>query len=659
MLSNNTPSGIQRRRTQHRRQNSTPAIFEAPKVRPLPANIQRHNRNRTGMSLDLKGLNLETILTPERGLFPDRMPTTPTNTEPFQQDDSTVSITNPGQSQQHCMQVAQTHSTAQPGPQYDFSQPSPQSHLPPSPRTPQRSLHQQPQPSVPVPPTEQQLKELHDHIHSVYGQYGQVFVNILPTPIATPTKPARLPSHEPLDTAPMPSNFSDMAEITLEPPGSELNFTFENPESDMGYESSSYYTSDALSPGRSPCSSPQQKSFKTFLEDVEEHPSQLPFSNAPSFFPSSRSTSNLDDLPAPYTDSIPRSMSIADLDVDASIEYTGIAPEDVQRFISEQDPINNRWSCLYPGCDKTFGRRENIRSHVQTHLGDRQFRCNGCGKCFVRQHDLKRHAKIHSGNKPYKCPCGAGFARQDALTRHRQRGMCIGGFPDAVRRQAKRGRPKKNRPDMEERTKKASRTRQALASAASSSYGGSPLSNGNSPHAQSPLPVNALDFIDTTGAAHAISGSDSFENPLSTSADPFSPFTNTSSANNDSFKSSSPFEDDETSMKLFRQLSAEGFTQTPPMSPANSESSAGDDQNNAPFDQAIKEESSALSRSSMQSNQFTTPPTSPAEPVHDDLDELFNSFPDTDSCSQYDLEMKAMNEFTSFDSSPYELLDFM
>ncbi|KAF2088668.1 hypothetical protein K490DRAFT_14337, partial [Saccharata proteae CBS 121410] len=74
--------------------------------------------------------------------------------------------------------------------------------------------------------------------------------------------------------------------------------------------------------------------------------------------------------------------------------------------------------CMYPECDKTFGRRENIRSHIQTHLGDRQFRCNHCSKCFVRQHDLKRHAKIHTGDKPYKCPCGAGFARQDALTRH-------------------------------------------------------------------------------------------------------------------------------------------------------------------------------------------------------------------------------------------------
>ncbi|ORY12462.1 hypothetical protein BCR34DRAFT_461923, partial [Clohesyomyces aquaticus] len=66
----------------------------------------------------------------------------------------------------------------------------------------------------------------------------------------------------------------------------------------------------------------------------------------------------------------------------------------------------------------TFRRLETIRSHVQAHLSDRQFRCNGCGKCFVREHDLKRHSYTHSGNEPHKCLCGAGFIRYDAFTRH-------------------------------------------------------------------------------------------------------------------------------------------------------------------------------------------------------------------------------------------------
>ncbi|KAH0238929.1 hypothetical protein KCU71_g24352, partial [Aureobasidium melanogenum] len=167
-----------------------------------------------------------------------------------------------------------------------------------------------------------------------------------------------------------------------------------------------------------------------------------------------------------YTDSpqrsavSPREAMLQTLDIDASIEDTGISPQEVQRYISPQDHCDGKWTCLFDGCNKKFGRKENIRAHVQTHLGDRQFKCNHCGKCFVRQHDLKRHAKIHSGDKPHKCPCGNGFARQDALTRHRQRGVCDGALPGFERSQVRRGRPRKNTYDISERLERAAHQRE-------------------------------------------------------------------------------------------------------------------------------------------------------------------------------------------------------
>lgn len=153
-----------------------------------------------------------------------------------------------------------------------------------------------------------------------------------------------------------------------------------------------------------------------------------------------------------------RSESV-DSNCDETITDTGITIDDIANFIQGPDPVDNKWLCLYPDCKKRFGRKENIKSHVQTHLGDRQFQCPHCHKCFVRQHDLKRHAKIHSGVKPYPCQCGNSFARHDALTRHRQRGMCIGAFEGVVKKTVKRGRPRKNRPDNEDRIEKSSRTR--------------------------------------------------------------------------------------------------------------------------------------------------------------------------------------------------------
>jgi regulatory protein SWI5 len=145
--------------------------------------------------------------------------------------------------------------------------------------------------------------------------------------------------------------------------------------------------------------------------------------------------------------------------IQASIEETNVTLDDIAQFIEGPDDVDHKWTCKYEDCNKRFGRKENIKSHVQTHLGDRQFRCDHCKKCFVRGHDLKRHAKIHTGSKPYPCLCGNAFARHDALTRHRQRGMCIGAFEGVVKKEVKRGRPRKHRPEMDDRVDKAQRTR--------------------------------------------------------------------------------------------------------------------------------------------------------------------------------------------------------
>ena len=163
----------------------------------------------------------------------------------------------------------------------------------------------------------------------------------------------------------------------------------------------------------------------------------------------------------------PKAASIDNLNLDdrvhASIKETGVTIDEIAAYIHGPDPEDGKWMCLHPGCERRFGRKENIKSHVQTHLGDRQYKCDHCNKCFVRGHDLKRHAKIHTGDKPYECLCGNVFARHDALTRHRQRGMCIGGYKGIVRKTTKRGRPKKHRPELEDRQDKSAKTRQKIA----------------------------------------------------------------------------------------------------------------------------------------------------------------------------------------------------
>ncbi|KAJ5287954.1 hypothetical protein N7478_003640 [Penicillium angulare] len=198
---------------------------------------------------------------------------------------------------------------------------------------------------------------------------------------------------------------------------------------------------------------------------VSPHLSSLPSSPSSSRYqeredsPASSSGHSMHDMHA-------ETVNEFDLDarVKASLKESSVSSDEIARFISGPDAKDNKWVCLFKDCRCRFGRKENIKSHVQTHLNDRQYVCDRCGKDFVRGHDLKRHLKTHSGKKPFACACGASFARQDALTRHRQRDMCVGGFTGFVPKTTKRGRPpKKSRPDIESRQMKSTRTRQRIA----------------------------------------------------------------------------------------------------------------------------------------------------------------------------------------------------
>ena len=299
-----------------------------------------------------------------------------------------------------------------------------------------------------------------------------------------------LPS--PLHTAPI--SLSSTYDI---PPISAPNFMnmsalkMDFSATENGYDSSHYspMSKEPSSAISSFQSSPEVAHMDLFGEIGDTIP-DFPVPTRYSRLPNSQSAVDLGSCSPTIKDELPpRSQSISEIELDpsldASIEDTGITTEEVASFIYGPDPVENKWTCLYPDCNKKFGRKENIKSHVQTHLGDRQFRCNSCKKCFVRQHYLKRHSKIHSGVKPYPCACGHSFARHDALTRHRQRQMCIGALGGMIKKEIKRGRPKKTtRPDTEERREKAARTRQrVLEKTCASSVSGSSECSFSSPPA--------------------------------------------------------------------------------------------------------------------------------------------------------------------------------
>ena len=301
----------------------------------------------------------------------------------------------------------------------------------------------------------------------------------------------------PPNTVPMKS--SHTFDVAAAPPPSFMNMLalkMDFAANESGYNSSHYSPmSKDISPAMSSqVSTPEMEHMDLFGEVANGMPNFAATSQRAKLVTPKGSVDLGTRSPVAKPEMLSRTQSFSEIaldsSIDATIEDTGITSDEIASFIQGPDPIDSRWVCMFPECNKKFGRKENIKSHVQTHLNDRQFKCNHCEKKFVRQHDLKRHSKIHSGVKPYPCACGNSFARHDALTRHRQRGMCIGAFEGCFKKEIKRGRPKKaQRPDNDERREKAAATRQrVLERTYASSMSGSSVCSYPSPEAE---------FVDT------------------------------------------------------------------------------------------------------------------------------------------------------------------
>lgn len=89
----------------------------------------------------------------------------------------------------------------------------------------------------------------------------------------------------------------------------------------------------------------------------------------------------------------------------------------------DDDEEGSVFTCSYRGCNKTFTRIFNYRSHRKVHDLEKgkSHICDICGTGFARSQDLARHQVIHTGAKNFKCPgpgCNKRFSRKDALRRH-------------------------------------------------------------------------------------------------------------------------------------------------------------------------------------------------------------------------------------------------
>lgn len=112
-----------------------------------------------------------------------------------------------------------------------------------------------------------------------------------------------------------------------------------------------------------------------------------------------------------------------------AVDVSEAVPRTAQsRSVYKRQKTQQVYYCQH--CTKTFSKKFNWKSHLDSHSNGRQYRCPSCSKICARYSDLVRHLKLHDPSSSVTCGgslsngqrwgCGTTFARADILRKHHE-----------------------------------------------------------------------------------------------------------------------------------------------------------------------------------------------------------------------------------------------
>lgn len=84
--------------------------------------------------------------------------------------------------------------------------------------------------------------------------------------------------------------------------------------------------------------------------------------------------------------------------------------------------VKTYYCCMIPDCHKSYASKFNLRRHVRNkHQKIKIIRCHKCKRTFSSNQNLKEHMNIHLGIRPFECSvCGKEFRQSSQLSIHRR-----------------------------------------------------------------------------------------------------------------------------------------------------------------------------------------------------------------------------------------------